>query len=136
MPITTAKEIVKLKMPSLDLAPSGADEERVDDFIDLAKFSISENIFTVKFQLALALVVCHQLTLDAQGGGSTASSGSGVIGGIKSEKEGDLASSFGGVGTNVSENKQYYSSTPFGQELLQLFRVCILMPRNRFVSGR
>jgi len=134
MPTSTAKEIVQLKLPSLDV--SGADEARVDDLIELAGFYVSENIFTVKYQLALALVVCHQITLDSQGGGSTTASGSGVIGGLKSEKEGDLAKSFGGMSSNISESKQYLSSTPHGQELLMLFNACILGPRNRFVSGR
>ncbi len=133
MPTTTAQEIVLLKMPSLVLPD---DEERIDDFITLAGFYVSENIFQAKFQYALALVVCHQLTLDSQGGGSTTSSGSGVIGGIKSEKEGDLKRDYGGIGTNISEYKQYFMSTPFGQELLQLWNACILMPRNRFVNGR
>jgi len=135
MPISTAIEIVQLKMPSLDAGPGGSDEDRINDFIELAKFYISENIFQTKYQYALALMVCHQLTLDAQGGGSTTTSGSGVIGGVKSEKEGDLARSYGGMGSNVSESKQYLMSTPFGQELLQLWNACLLLPRNRFVSG-
>lgn len=134
MATDTAKEIVQLKMPSLDV--SGDDSDRVDDFLVLAAFYVSENIFGVKYQYALALVVCHQLTLDAQGGGSTDSSGSGVVGGIKKEKEGDLSREYGGVSQNISQQKQYFMSTPFGQELLQLWNACIFGARNRFVSGR
>ncbi len=142
MPVTTAKEIVKLKMPSLNLpSPSVPPDDniRVDDFITLAMFFISERIFGPKYEYALALVVCHQLTLDAQGGGDSTTSGSGVVGGIKTEKEGDLARGYGlgnGVNLDLSEWKMYWVSTPFGQELLSLFNACILIPRNRFVSGR
>lgn len=130
MAISTAAEIIALKLPS------SATDPRLADFISLAGFYVSERIFEDKYQYALALVVCHQLALESQGGGSAASSGSGAVGGIKSEKEGDLARSFGGVGSNISEQKQYFMSTPFGQELLQLWNACILMPRNRYVNGR
>ncbi len=136
MPVSTAKEIVQLKMPSLVFP---ADEARVDDFISLADFFISERIFSAKYQYALALVVCHQLTLDSQGGGNTSTSGSGVVGGINSEKEGDLARQYGfnnGMNIELPEWKMYWVSTPFGQELMSLFKACILIPRNRFVSGR
>jgi len=130
MPVSTAKEVVELKMPDL------VGDSRVDDMIELAAFYISENIFGNKFQYALGLVALHMLMLDKQSGGSSASSGTGAVGGIKSEKEGDLSRSFGGIGTNIKERNFYYMQTPFGQELLGLFNACILTPRNRFVNGR
>ncbi|NJR73245.1 MAG: DUF4054 domain-containing protein [Scytonema sp. CRU_2_7] len=134
MAISTAKEIVKLKMPSLALP--GADDARVDDFISLASFIVAESIFADKYQYALALVVAHQLTLDAQGGGNSTTSGSGILGGITSEKEGDLSRNYAGMSSNISERSLYFMSTPFGRELLQLWNACILTVRNRFVSGR
>ena len=129
MATSTAKEIVELKMPDM------VGDSRVDDIIVLADFYISSTIFKTKYQYALALVALHMLMLDKQSGGSSTSSGSGSVGGIKSDKEGDLARSFGGVGSNVSERNQYFMSTPFGQELLQLWKACLILPRNRFVSG-
>jgi len=129
MAISTSKEIVTLKMPDMAADP------RVDDYISLSKFYISENIFGDKYNYAVALVACHMLMLDKQSGGSSTSSGSGSVGGISKEKEGDLSRSFGGVGSNVADRKQYFMSTPYGQELLQLWNACILTPRNRFVSG-
>jgi len=130
MPVSTASEIVVLKMPDL------ATDPRIDDFISLSAFYVSESIFSEKYQYALALVALHMFMLDKQSGGNSTSSGSGAMGGIKSEKEGDLSRSFGGMSGNVSQTKIYFSSTPYGLELLQLWNACILMPRTRFVSGR
>lgn len=138
MPTGTAKEIVFVKCPGLDSTPGGPDDIMVDDLLDLAEAYVNVNIFSKKYNLALALVVCHQITLAAQGGGSSTSSGSGAVGGIKSEKEGDLARSFGNMlnNDNISANKLYWMQTPAGQELMALWDACILMPRNRFVNGR
>lgn len=130
MAINTPEDIVAVKCPGKETDP------RLTDMIELAKFTISENIFGEKYEYALALLVCHFFQLEAQGGGSSSSSGSGSVGGIKSEKEGDLARSFGGVSSNIRESKMFLSQTAAGQELLYLFDACILMPRNRFVSGR
>ena len=136
MSTTTAKGIVFLKCPGLDSTPGGTDDLMVDDLLALAAFYVAQHIFKDKYNLALALVVCHQVTLAAQSGGSSTSSGSGSVGGIKSEKEGDLARSFGGVtSSNLSASKQYWMSTPAGQELMALWSVCIFSARNRFVSG-
>lgn len=133
MAITTAKDIILLKMPSLVGPP---EDPRIGDFVELAKFRISEIIFVGKYQYALALVVLHQLTLDAQSGGTATTSGSGAAGGIKSEKEGDLSVTYHDASGSFSANKSYWAGTSFGQELLSLWNACILGPRNRFVSGR
>lgn len=130
MPVSTAKEIIELKSPSL------VGDSRVDDFISLAELTVSENTFGDKYQYALALVVLHQITLDAQGGGSSSSSGSGVGGGIKSEKEGDLQRTYGSFSSSgeTSHRKEYWNSTIFGQEYWQLMQTCLLLPRTRLVG--
>jgi len=132
MSISTPEEIIAVK------CPSSATDPRLTDLIDLAKFYISENIFLTKFNLALALLVCHQLTLEAQGNGDSSSSGNGAIGGIRRLREGELEKEFNQMfqGNSIRENNLYLSQTPAGQELLMLYNACILMPRNRFVSGR
>ena len=131
MPIDTAKNIVILK------APGFSTDTRLDDFIALAETVTSETNFGEKYNYAVALLVLHWLTLDAQGGGSESSSGSGVVGGIKSEKEGDLARSYGGgaSGSNAQPSDDYLRSTSFGQELLFLRRSCLFLPRNRCLGN-
>jgi len=127
MAISTAQQIIVLKSPSL----SG--DSRLDDMVELAKFHLGPSVWGTKYQYALALLVLHWLTLDAQGGGSSSSSGTGAVGGIKSEKEGDLQRSFGGLPSGVSERRAYLMSTTFGQELLQLQAACLMLPRTRLV---
>ncbi len=126
MPVDTATQIIALK------SPDHAADSRLDDFIELAKFYINQTVFGTKYQYALALVVLHWLTLDARGGGSSTSSGSGVAGSIKSEKEGDLQRSYS-VPTSKNERKEYLMGTVFGQELLQLWNTFILMPRTKMM---
>lgn len=128
MPISTAQEIVVLKSPSIPA------DTRLDDFIELAKFHISENTFGDKYEYALALLVLHWLTLEAQTGGSSTSSGSGAVGGVSSKKEGQLSINFGGMPSGTSERRAYLMSTQFGQELLQIWNACIFTARNRFVN--
>lgn len=133
MAISTAQEIVQLKLPSLDLSVGGSDEERVDDLVELAKFHLSENFFNEKYQYALALLVCHQISLDSQGGGDTNTSGSGSVGGIKSKKEGDLQVTYGGMSSNTAQRDQYLASTIFGQELLDLIKHYAILARTRLI---
>jgi hypothetical protein len=130
MPYQTASQIVALKSPDL------ASDSRLSDFIGLAKEQLSATNFGTKYEYAVALLVLHWMTLDAQGGGSDSSSGSGVVGGIKSEKEGDLARSFGnlGSGSGAKAGNAYYNSTAFGAEFISLRRRKFLLPRNRFVT--
>lgn len=128
MPISTASQIIALKSPDLSSDP------RLSDFVDLAVLQTSKDAFGTKYQLAIALLVLHWLTLESQGGGSSSGSGSGVIGGIKSEKEGDLSRSYGSlINPSGKGSDNYFNSTVFGAELLTLRRSCIMMPRNRCI---
>jgi len=127
MAINTVEAIVALK------SPSHAGDIRIADFDELAQFYVAQSVFGTKWVYARALVVLHMLTLDAQGGGSSSSSGSGVIGGIKSEKEGDLARTYN-TAISSDDKNGYLKSTPFGFELLQLWRSLIILPITRRVG--
>lgn len=126
MAISTAQQIIALK------SPDHASDPRLDDFVKLSKFHISQTVFGTKYQYALALMVLHWITLDAQGGGSSSSSGSGVVGGIKSEKEGDLQRTYN-LPSGKDERDSYLRGTVFGSELLQLWKTIILIPRTKMV---
>lgn len=125
----TAKEIIALKSPSF------ASDPRLDDFIVLAADFVSQSAYGTKYQHALALVVLHWITLDALGGGSSSSSGSGIGGGIKMEKEGQLARQYGSTPSGASTDDAYWMSTIFGQELLSLRSRCVLTPHHRVSLG-
>lgn len=129
MAISTAKQIIELKSPSL------VGDSRIDDMVDLAKLTVSESVFGNKYQYALALVVLHQITLDSQSGGTSTSSGSGVSGGLTSEWEGDLKKDFGNIGASAVKNlgEAFYMTTTFGQEYINLKRSCIITVRSRCV---
>lgn len=76
---------------------------------------------------AVALLVMHWLTLPKDSAGNSS-----TVGSIKSEKEGDLARSYGFAGS-ISVKDPFYAQTSYGLELLQLNRQCFIIPRNRFV---
>jgi len=126
----TTKQIIASKSPSF------ASDTRLDDFIELAAHTVSSTAFGDKYNYALALVVLHMLTLDGMSGGGSTASGSGVAGGIKSEKEGDLSRSYGNTlqginGATLSDS--YFAQTQFGSEYLYLKRTCFMLPRTRIV---
>lgn len=108
----------------IDIAPEMAD-------VDPAKRSrlISYASLQVNFKcnpdiknLAIAYLTAHNYTLSQRGG---------VGGNITSEKEGDLARSFGGGISDPSG----LGSTPYGMEFLRLKRMFILTPRTRQVNN-
>jgi len=125
----TAKQIIAVKSPSFSA------DTRLDDLIVLAADFVSQSAYGTKYQHALALVVLHWLTLDAQQGGNSTSSGGGIGGGIKSEKEGDLARTYGGASSGSNNDDSYWMGTIFGQELLSLRSRCVLTPHSRVSLG-
>ena len=129
MGVGTVAEIVALR------SPSHAGDSRIADLELLAAYYVAQSVFLDKWIYAKALVVLHWLTLDAMGGGSESESGSGVVGSIKSEKEGDLARSFGSSGLSDDRRDAYFGSTSFGAELLQLWKACLLNPQTRQVGA-
>lgn len=129
MPIGTAAEIVAVR------APQWSSDPRLSDMVNLAALYTSEATFGDRYQYALALRVLHWLAKEAQAGGDPgtgSSSGSGVAGGIASEKEGDLARSYRAPSTSEGANEDL-STTAYGLELMGLMDACILKARNRFV---
>jgi hypothetical protein len=124
MSITTVADIVALK------SPDHATDPRLADFEALAAFHLASSVFGNRWVYAKALLVLHWLTLESQGGGNSATSGSGAIGGISSEKEGDLARKFNAI-VSAEDRNGYLKSTAFGAELIQLWRSLILLPMTR-----
>lgn len=110
MAIGTSQEIIEVRLPALFA------DARLDDFVALASLNLSESVFGDKYAYAVALLSMHMYSKDQSGTGA---------GGVKSEKEGDLARSFGGSMTDKD-----YGTTSFGQELQQLINNCVISART------
>lgn len=122
----TAQQIIAVKSPSFAADP------RLADFVTLAAFHVTAAAFGDRYQYALALVVLHWLTLDAQHGGSaTVSAGGG--GAVVSEREGDLQRSYSVP--DASSRESYYSTSIYGQEFLALRRGAFFCPSSRLTLG-
>lgn len=127
MAITIA-QIIAVKGPSF------VGDSRLDAFEELACLYVSDRAFVDKTNLAKSLVMLHWLTLEAQGGGDSSTSGSGSVGGIKKEQEGKLIRE---IHSTISEedSDNYWKSTSFGSEYLILRKACIFKARTRCVVG-
>ncbi len=129
MPIQTASQIIAVR------APQWSGDPREADLIELAKLYNAEQPYGTHWQLALALQVLHWYALDERAGGNPGSGGgtsggSGVAGSVKSEKEGDLARSYG-MSESVSKGDADLSQTSYGLELLRLRGALFFKPRTR-----
>lgn len=118
--MSTPLQIITLR------APDFATEPNVNDLITQAALEVSESEYGDLKNKAIALIVMHWIALDKRDPG-----GSGVSGSIKSEKEGDLARSYGSSGS--TDGDPYYSQTTWGLEFLRLQEQSFMKPRNRFV---
>lgn len=116
------------------LAPQYAADPRIPDLIALAELETS-TCYGDKYNYAVALRVCHELALDDLRGGSGdgTDSGSGEAGSITSEKEGDLARSYGKVGSGSSSGSAL-SQTRWGLKLIGLQNGHFMLPRTSIVS--
>lgn len=134
MPTQTASQIIAVR------APQWAGDPRESDMIELAGFFAAASSFGDKHQYALALRVMHWYALEERAGGNPGSGGgtsggSGQAGSVKSEKEGDLARSYG-MSDKVSAGNSDLSQTSYGIELMALIRACFFKPRTRmYVPG-
>lgn len=83
----------------------------------------------------VGLLVCHWLALLNRQNNSE-SGDIGIGGDVKSEKEGDLARSYGSLQSgNFLNNDPYFMSTVYGMEILSLQNQCFVLPRTRFTDG-
>jgi len=74
---------------------------------------------------AIMLLTCHWIALDKRDG-----AGIGIAGNLSSEREGDLARSYGMQGVSKASDRDL-GQTRWGLELLRLRRSCILSARTR-----
>lgn len=126
MAVNTPQEIVIARVPTY----SG--DSRLTDYETLATKQTG-TVFGDCRNLAIALLMLHMLTIDdsrAQG----ASGGGASTGAVKSEKEGDLAKTYGTTASEISSRYPDLSQTVYGLELIRLRKSTILEPTNRMVG--
>lgn len=116
MSVSTVADIIVVRNPNVTV------DARVTDLITLATQDIG-SVFGSKTNDAIALLVLHWIALDARAGGF-------APGAIKSEKEGDLARSFGGSGSKTLTD---LDSTSWGLQLKRLRNALIFSARDRTI---
>ena len=104
----------------------------LDFFIQNNKPIVNSKTYGTKYNLAVALLTSHELTLLYPNGVDGGSDGSSTN--IKSKKEGDLKIEYKRNldGDNLSLY-DYYRQTIYGSKYWALKKTCTLTARNRFV---
>lgn len=106
-------------------APDFAAEPNVNSYIGLATGKVC-NCYGANVNEAIALLTMHMMALDSRSSGD-------AVGNLKSEKEGDLAKTFGK--SNTGDMPFYYTQTNWGVEYWQTVNSSFVLPRNRFTNG-
>jgi len=117
--------IIELRMPELVTSP----DPRLADFIKLSKGMTGQE-FGDCYNQAVALRVLHWLEKEKQSGG-TSSSSSVHHGKVTSEKEGQLAITYQKGSSTTNDKYGDLSTTQYGNELIELMKGCLLLPRTR-----
>ena len=112
----TVSQIIAARNPDVVI------DARVDNLIILADAQTG-TIYDTQRNDAIALLVLHWLALENRGAAAAAGS-------IKSEKEGDLARSYG---TTSSKTSHYLDQTTWGLQLKALRDGLIMSARNRTI---
>lgn len=119
--MATAASILSTLAPKF----STMDSARVSAVLDLAALQVG-GVFGSKRNLATAYLAAHMLEISMQSG----SGGSGTGGLVTSEKEGQLARSYGAVGGAAGSGSEY-ERTVWGMEFLRIRKQCIFRPTTR-----
>lgn len=126
----TAAQVIALR------APEFSSDERLPDLITMAEGFVGEVIFGSKRDYAVAMLVCHWLTLSARA--SASSGGSAPSGPVTSLKEGDLSASFAAAAPGSaggSSMDAFLAATPWGVEFANVRAGVILGARNSAVPS-
>lgn len=110
------------KIGASDPVISSADPSYVAAILDAIKGTLNEDLG----DYALALAVCHELTLGAR-------AASGGVGPVISEKEGELARTYANLNANLNS---YWSSTSYGMRFWALASRLLVTFGNRMTFGR
>lgn len=125
MATITVQEYLEARAPADYLTEPKLAEMKTQAELEVGDNYCSEDIHNK----VVALLVCHWIALSKRGDGTNQGGAGGTL---ISEKEGQLARSFGNAYSIT--NEAYLSQTSWGLEIIGLQKSCFVMPRNRFVS--
>ena len=110
-----------------DIAPEFINEApaRIARFIDYAILQVSEVAFAERYELAVAYLTCHMLSLANRNDDEGTSGNPGVI---TQKKEGDLSLSFANPSGLNSGKDGTLLLTSYGIEFLRIRDICIITP--------
>lgn len=100
------------------IAPDVASSENASGGLALAQAQLSEKVFGGQYELAVAYLAAHMLTIGKRGGGASG-------GQVKSIKEGELQISYTDAGASQGAD---LGSTPYGAEFLRIRRSVVFTP--------
>ena len=105
-------------------------DEEVTAFIELFAPMVSKHTFGAKYNLAVAYLIAHIITLQNQYTSSAGASNNPAVAGVKREKEGDLEREYA-----IPDSSDYMSllyQTYYGRFYLQLMKMCAIGIKTRF----
>jgi len=111
-------------------APQYIGDPRLNDYIAMATAQTGQEYGECR-NMAIALRVLHMLTKDSIAGGNSSNTGVQNSGQVTGEKEGDLGRNYAKAGNSDSFGD--LSTTGYGQELIELAKGCLFLPRNRLI---
>lgn len=114
-----------------EIAPeyAGEDPARLNTFITLAENQISQNIFNVDYDLAVAYLAAHMLALSSRNTIGNDSGGDGLAGNITAKKEGDLSLNYA-LPAALSTKDGALATTSYGIEFMRLRDMHVICPRT------
>jgi hypothetical protein len=99
------------------IAPQFNDSDNRSGFLNIAASLVSSSWFGNKYDLAVAYLTAHMMSLS-----NDPLRQSGETGSVSSKKEGDLAIAFSNG--SISEQNAYYGLTHFGMQYIQTRDSC------------
>jgi len=110
-----------------DIAPEFENEEqaRIDRFIEYAELQVSANVFGERYDLAVAYLACHMLTLRDRGDADSGSSGTSGV--ITQKREGDLSLTFA-LPNALNDGDGNLQLTKYGIEYDRIRKMCVICP--------
>lgn len=110
-----------------DIAPEFDNEivAHVERFIGYAELQVSSNAFGERYNIAVAYLACHMMSL---AGRNDDEGTNGQVGNLTQKKEGDLSASFALPNAFNNSNDATLMMTSYGIEYMRLRNLCVIAP--------
>lgn len=105
---------------------SAVSDARIENFIEVAKLSVSEKSWKESYGVGVSYLTAHLLKRAGSGGG--VQGGSSNAGVIASEKVGELQRTYAQTNVSSSAEDSILATTSYGVEYLRLRRQLLITP--------